>query len=64
MNFIFITKIMKIRKFTNSYIYVWICVETFSLGELLYSVEFGTKILTRKSEKLIKKCVNIKLSEL
>ena len=39
-------------------------VETSNLGELLYSVEFGTKILIRKLEKLIKKCVNIKFNVL
>ena len=39
-------------------------VKTLNLGELLYSVEFGTKILIRKLEKLIKKCVNIKFNVL
>ena len=39
-----------------------VCVETLSLGELLYSVEFGTKILIRKLEKLIRKWANIKLT--
>ena len=33
---------------------IYIHVETLNLGELLYSVEFVTKILIRKLEKLIK----------
>ena len=37
-------------------------VETLNLGELLYSVEIGTRILIRKLEKLIKKCVNLKFN--
>ena len=37
-------------------------VETLNLGELLYSVEIGTRILIRKLEKLIKKCVNLNLT--
>ena len=39
-------------------------VETLNLGELLYSVEIGTRILIRKLEKLIKKCVNLKFNVL
>ena len=39
-------------------------VETLNLGELLYSVEIGTRILIRKLEKLIKNCVNLKFNEL
>ena len=39
-------------------------VETLNLGELLYRVENGTKILIRKLENLIKKCVNMKLGAL
>ena len=39
-------------------------VETLNLGELLYCVELGTKILIRKLEKCIKKCLNIKFNVL
>ena len=39
-------------------------VETFNLGELLYSFEIGTRILIRKLEKLIKNCVNLKFNVL
>ena len=39
-------------------------VETLNLGELLYSVQFRTRILIRKLKKLIKKCVNIKFNVL
>ena len=39
-------------------------VKTLNLGELLYSVEFGTKILITKLEKYIIKYVDTKLSVL
>ena len=39
-------------------------IETLHLGELLYNVEFGTKILITKLEKYIIKYVDTKLSVL
>ena len=39
-------------------------METLNVGELLYSIEFGAKILIRKLEKFIENCVNINVNVL